>query len=107
MEPLALYAATLACTVCIEAPLVAGLCRRSGWRLAFAVAVLANLASHPVATALTSVAGVDWLVAETLVFTLEALAFRCALGVPGRQAWSASLSANAATAAVALVWWSA
>lgn len=102
MSALGLYALTLASTVSIEAPLVAAFGPRRDTLAALRAAVCVNLASHPPATALAGLAGVDWLLVEVLVVVFEALALRAALGWPARQAWGLSLAANSVTAGLAL-----
>jgi hypothetical protein len=95
---------TLASTAGIEAPIVAALCPRRAARLAFAVAILVNLASHPSATALASIAGVDWLLVEALVVGFEALVLRAVLDLTPGRALGVSLLANLVTASIALAW---
>jgi len=104
MPALGLYALTLACTVSIEAALVAAFGPRRDTLAALRAAVCVNLASHPPATALAALGGVNWLLVEILVVIFEALALRAALGWPARRVWLLSLAANSVTAALALLW---
>jgi hypothetical protein len=101
---LAGYALALAATIAVEAPILAWCLRGGGRRQVLGVAVLANLASHPAATALIAIAGLDWLLVEALVVAFEAVAFRAGLDVSTGRAWAAALLANGATAAIALAW---
>jgi hypothetical protein len=101
---LAGYALALAATLAVEVPIVAWCLRGSGFRQVLGVAVLANLASHPAATALFALVGLDWFLVEALVVAFEATVYRASLGARSGRAWTAALLANGATAAIALAW---
>ncbi len=102
MAGLALYLATLAATLLVELPVVGLVGTRIGIKPPLAAAICINLASHPLASALTSMLGVPWLWTEACVVVLEALAYFAVLR-RARQAWVLSGAANGVTAGLALL----
>lgn len=104
MSALALYALTLGTTLAVEGSLAALCAPRTRARSVLAVALLANLVSHPTGTAVLALGGPGFWPVELGVLLLEALALHALAGLSWRRAGGLALLANAATAALALAW---
>jgi hypothetical protein len=108
MHVVVIYLALLGATLLIELPLAAGLAGRGKRREVSTAALLLNLLTHPVATAMVWRARASWLPTEIAVAVAEALGF-CALTSlgPGRATCVAlviNLASAAAGAALSAAW---
>lgn len=102
MNPSAAYLLWLGLTLAVEATIVAALAPRGARRATLAVALGANLCSHPLATLAAEYALLPWLALELLVAAAEAAALAHLAGLRPARAVLAAAGANLATALLAL-----
>lgn len=97
------YLFLLGLTIAVEVAVALVIMPRALWRTRLGDVVLANLASHPLATLAVRNFEVPWILAELLVTAGEAAVYRFLSGFSWRKAGLLSLACNAVTAALSFV----
>lgn len=102
MNPSAAYLLWLGLTLAVEATIVAALAPRGARRTTLAVALLANLCTHPLATLAAEHTLLPWMALELLVAAAEAAALARLAGLRPARAALAAGAANLSTALLAV-----
>ncbi len=94
------YLLLLAATIALELPVAHAVAPRERRRSVVATAILTNLLTHPIATALHW-SGQPFLLLEPLVILVECACYHFAAGVSENRALAIACCANAVTIAAA------
>jgi hypothetical protein len=97
------YLFLLGLTIAVEVAVALVIMPRALWRTRLGDVVLANLATHPLATLAVHDFEVPWLAAEIAVTAGEAVIYRFLSGFTWRKAGLLSLACNAVTAGLSFV----